>query len=78
MATVEDNAGPGTCTLAPGSPAPQGPPWLGCMQQFLGVVTGAGWVDRNCSCGPWTEMSSPVMITYDGKVYGNEVMPMVG
>ena len=77
MATVEDNAGPGACTLAPGSPAPQGPPWLGCMQQFLGVVTGAGWVERNCSCGPWTAMSSPVMITYDGKVYGNEVMPMV-
>ena len=77
MATVEDNAGPGTCTLAPGSPAPQGPPWLGCMQQFLGVVTGAGWIDHNCSCGPWTAMSSPVMITYDGKVYGNEVMPMV-
>ena len=77
MATVEDNAGPGTCTLAPGSPAPQGPPWLGCMQQFLGVVTGAGWTDHNCTCGPWTAMSSPVMITYDGKVYGNEVMPMV-
>lgn len=55
--------------------------WLDCHSQFLG---GAGigppgtlphFTDLNCTCPFWDDGTTALMITYDGKVLANEVMP---
>ena len=30
-----------------------------------------------CTCGEWTDGVSPILLSFDGKVYGSEIMPTV-
>merc|ERR1712048_481252 len=48
------------------------------MNQFMGFVMGGSFVDHNCTCGYWHDMTSAILNTFDGKVVGNEVMPTLG
>ena len=55
------------------------PAWLDCLYQQLGVLgvteDPPKFVDRGCACGPWADGASPILLTFDGRVVGYEIMP---
>ena len=55
------------------------PGWVDCLTQQLGVLgvteDPPAFVDRGCTCGPWAEGASPILLTFDGHVVGYEIMP---
>jgi len=52
--------------------------WVDCMTQFMSFVNGGAFVEQNCTCGYWHDMTSAILNVFDGKVLGNEVMPALG
>lgn len=68
-----EEGGPANCV----STGPKGN-WEDCMDQQLSILMPPQkFVDAGCTCGEWTDGVSPILLSFDGKVYGSEIMPTV-